>query len=104
MRYDIIGGPNRDQLFEAAKLTYERGIRFSIKFDIVEGYSSPDLDDPTAMAFLLDVTDIMIVGIAHEDGSGHSFNVEGFCNVEGEHKKYIAYYDTESMGGNIIFK
>lgn len=104
MRYDIIGGPSRDLLFEAAKYTYEKGVRFCLNFDVVKGYSSPNLDDPSTMAFLLDVADVMVVGISHESGSGHQFNVEGFCNVEGEGKKYKAYFDTETQKGSITFE
>ncbi|MBP5647874.1 hypothetical protein J6X04_01115 [Candidatus Saccharibacteria bacterium] len=101
--FNIIGGPNRDNLFDAMKYAYE--IKIPIKFDIVAGYTAP-VGNPDRHALLLDVKNIQIHTIQHEDGSGYSFNIYGYIDVKepnGYYSPYnfYIYYSARSRKGSI---
>lgn len=110
--YDIIAGPNRDALFDACKYAFSKSVKFSIGFSIAMGYTMPK-DDPRCAYIALDITDVKICSIEHEDGSGDSFNLSGFCMADLESSgkinksfkpyKFDAYYNAKKREGHIAF-
>ena len=105
--YDIVGGPNRDVLFDACKYAYNKNVKFSVEFTVAIGYTMPK-DDPRSAYVPMEIGDFKVCGIEHEDGSGESFNVHGYCrakvNLSAESRTYNfeAYYNTKNREGRII--
>lgn len=103
--FDIVDGPNREAIFDAMLYTYEAKI--PIDFNIVLGYTAPP-SDPTAAAHMLGMKNFQIHSIQHEDGSGYSFNLEGYADVRNGSGytpcKFKAYYHARSRKGHIKFK
>lgn len=62
--FDITGGPGAGELWDAAKYAYSRDHKFVVRF---VGVRSRPLH-ATALAMKM-----RIIGISHEDGSGHNF-------------------------------
>ena len=60
----------------------------------------------------MQIADIAITGIQHEDGSGESFNLEGCCKVDIDYhirndgvrryryRRFSAYYNAKSRKGS----
>ena len=92
--FDILKGPNKDILFDACKYAYNKLADITVKFTVAAGYTAPP-EDPRRAYIPMSVTDIVICGIEHEDGSGESFNLHGYCN---------ANLDPSSRSGNMIYK
>ncbi len=100
--FDIVAGPNRDTLFDACKYANDKTIRIPIEFIVVPEHYSP-----------IYISDIKIVSIEHEDGSGVSFNLRGYCKADlgslvGNAEtctsyKFKAYYNTKNRSGSITF-
>ena len=109
-RYDIIGGPSKSALFDACMYVYNKDAKIAVNFTISQGYSN-DTNDATRLYLPLPVTNIKITGIEHEDGSGESFILKGYCNVDKDYllrkentyryrySRFSAYYDTRSRKG-----
>ncbi len=103
--YDIVGGPNRDVIFDAMKYAYDN-LRIPIEFRIAKGYSASK-DDPGSVAFLLKTQNIQIHTIQHEDGTGYNFNLKGFIDIAfttGEYYtpcKFEAHYNAKTRKGTI---
>ena len=105
-RYSIVGGPNRDTLFDNCKYSCQGnsrvGVGFSIPFDI------PSDSGPQIYTYML-VKDLKIRGIEHENGSGESFNLWGFCQADlydigvFEEYRFKAYYNSRKRQGWISF-
>ena len=109
--YDIVTGPNKDTLFDACKYAYVRGAKVPIDFAVALSYAMPK-QNPLASYSPMDISDFKIVGIENEDGSGHSFNLHGYCKADIEtvigtptYKPYrfTAYYNTKHRSGKITF-
>lgn len=110
--YDIIGGPSKDLLFDACKYAYNAlPTNIGLYFSVVKGYTTP-VDNPGCAYVLMDISDIRIVGIEHEDGSGESFNLHGYCNINEKplaaglllkSYKFKAYYNAKTRKGTISF-
>lgn len=108
--FDIVGGPNKDMLFDACKYAYNKSTKVNVDFSVAAGYSMP-VDDPGCACVLLSLSDIMITGIEHEDGSGDKFNLVGYCNAYLEPfgkpnfkwYDFKAYYNAKNRKGWITF-
>lgn len=109
-RYDIIGGPSKSALFDACMYVYSKDAKIAVNFTISQGYSN-DTNDATRLYLPLPVTNIKITGIEHEDGSGESFILKGYCNVDKDYllrkentyryrySRFSAYYDAKNRKG-----
>lgn len=110
--YDIISGPNKDALFDACKYACSDSARLDIKFVVPIGYTMP-VDDPGCAYVAMAITDMKIIGIEHEDGSGESFNLHGYCKCDlnsfggkdASYELYMfkAYYNAKNRRGHIVF-
>ena len=90
---NIIGGPDKEMLFVCCQHAYGDSVSITAKFKI------------TGEAAIAQIVDAQICGIEHEDGSGHSFNLRGYCtaklgsDVVPEPYKFEAYYNTATNDG-----
>ena len=110
--YDIVNGPNKDTLFDACKYAYVKGAQIPINFDIAAGYTMPK-SDPNCAYIPLSTRDFKIASIENEDGSGESFNLEGYCTAGFKRRptgldiydtyRFSAYYNTKRRTGTIKF-
>lgn len=106
--YEIVNGPNRDTLFDACKYAYSRTVKFAIDFSIADGYTMSQ-NNPARLYIPIDMHDVIVQGIEHEDGSGESFNIYGLCKAvlhKGDGTKeyqFNTYYNTKRRTGTIRF-
>lgn len=109
--YDIISGPNKDALFDACKYAYSDSARLDIKFVVPIGYTIP-VGDPGCAYVPMAITDMKIIRIGHEDGSGESFSLHGYCKCDldsffggKDYRSYRfkAYYNAKNRRGHIVF-
>ena len=110
--YEIVAGPNKDSLFDACKYACSDSARLDIKFVVPIGYTMP-VDDPGCAYVAMAITDIKIIGIEREDGSGESFNLHGYCKCDlnsfggkdASYELYMfkAYYNAKNRRGYIVF-
>ena len=95
--YQIVDGPNRAMLFDACEYAFSDS-RLEFSFALKTN--------------LFEIRNWRIWSISHEDGSGHSFNLRGICEVD--HRlapggtlfkpvRFEAYYDTGKRTGTLIF-
>lgn len=108
--YEIIDGPSKSALFNACMYVYNKDAKIAVNFTISQGYSN-DTNDATRLYLPLPVTNINITGIEHEDGSGESFILKGYCNADSDYllrrdntyryrySRFTAYYNTKSRKG-----
>ena len=111
--YDIVDGPDENVLFEACKHACGKNVKFAEGFVVAIGYTMPK-DHPGCAYIPMAITNIRIVGIEHEDGSGKSFNLHGYCkadlnslggtNVVYKSYKFEAYYSSKNCKGYIILR
>ena len=99
--YDIVGGPNKDALFDACKYAYAKDATVTVAFDVAFGYTMPK-GHPSCAYMKMNVTDFVIAGIEHEDGSGDSFNIHGYCKCDAG-DRFRAYYNAKLREGSISF-
>ena len=110
--YKILSGPNADRLFDACRYAYDKDVEIPINFGIIIGYSRPK-DDPGCCAIGAYSCGLRIASIEHEDGSGCSFNIGGYCDTglrvgPYSEPQYIGYkvriyYNSKSRKGSITF-
>lgn len=100
--FDIIGGPNKDILFDACKYAFVKGAVIPINFDIAANYTMSK-GDPNCACLKMDATDFRIMGVDNEDGSGESFNIRGYAKKEGNQFRFRGYYNTKRRQGFITF-
>ena len=108
--YDIVAGPNKDALFDVCKYVCSKTAKLTVNFTVAIGYTMPK-NDPGCAYIAMAITDIMIYGIEHEDGSGESFNLHGYCkadlnslggnNVTYKSYRFKAYYNSKNRKGCI---
>ena len=110
-RYDIISGPSKATLFDACLYSYSKDAKIAVNFGISQGCSNHG-DDATKLHLLLPVTNIKITGIEHEDGSGESFVIKGYCHVDKDYllrkentyryrySRFLAYYNAKNRKGS----
>lgn len=108
--FSIINGPSKSVLFDSCQYAYSKDVKVHVNFAISQGCSNHG-DDATKLHLLLPVTNIKITGIEHEDGSGESFILKGYCYVDKDHllrgdhtyrykySRFSAYYDAKSRKG-----
>lgn len=110
--YSIESGPSKAELFDACKYAYSSNAKVGIDFHVAVGYTMP-VDHPGCAYIRMKIKDLVIYGIEHEDGSGESFNLRGWCRADlasfGEVAAYTpyrfeAYYNTKTRDGRIRFK
>ena len=96
-RYEIVAGPNKDVLFDACKYAYSKHAHVAVVFVVATGYTR------------MQISDIVICGIEHEDGSGESFNLHGYCKANmgspgtTNAVRFESYYSTKTRKGLITF-
>lgn len=107
--FEIIGGPNKDLLFDACKYAYDKLSNIAIDFTVISGYTTSP-DDPACAYVVMNVSDFKIAGIEHENGSGESFNIHGYCKLNQDTQgilacscRFKAYYNARSRKGTISF-
>lgn len=110
--YEIVNGPNKDTLFDACKYAYSKTTKFAIDFEVAASYTMPR-NHPGCAYVPMDMSDVTIHGIEHEDGSGESFNIHGICKVALHRSrlsndaklccKFKAYYNAKTRTGTITF-
>lgn len=110
--FSIINGPSKSVLFDSCQYAYSKDVKVHINFAIPQGYSSHS-NDAIKLYLPMQITDIVITGIQHEDGSGESFNLEGHCKVDidyhirndgvcrYQYRRFTAYYNSKSRKGTI---
>lgn len=108
--YSIINGPSKSVLFDSCLYAYSTDANVHVNFSISQSCSSHS-NDAVKLYLPMQITDIVITGIQHEDGSGESFNLEGYCKVDIDYhirndgvcryryRRFTAYYDTRSRKG-----
>ena len=106
--YDIVNGPSRDMLFDAFKYAYDKNAAVTVQFDIALGYVN---SNSGIGYYRMKSKDFKIVGIEHEDGSGFSFNLRGYCSADTRFRardvveyttyKFKAYYNAKTRKGYI---
>ena len=104
--YEISTGPSRDAIIDHFKYLHDKDSNVKIEFFVIEGLSMPE-GDPGCAAVGMDVDNWHIHTIQHEDGSGHSFNLEGWCcpKIKGKrvYADFKAYYSARTRKGTITF-
>lgn len=108
--FSIINGPSKSVLFDSCQYAYSKDVKVHINFAIPQGYSNHS-NDATKLYLPMQITDLVITGIQHEDGSGESFNLEGYCKVDidyhirndgvcrYQYRRFTAYYNSKSRKG-----
>ena len=111
-RYVIFNGPSKSVLFDSCLYAYSKNAKVHVNFAVSQGCSN-DGNNATKMHLPMQITDIVITGIQHEDGSGESFNLEGYCKVDIDYhirndgvcrykyRRFTAYYNAKSRKGTI---
>ena len=110
--YDIVSGPCKDTLFDACKYAYSKNVKIQVVFSIAIGYTAPK-HDPGCCYIPMSIADIRITSIEHEDGSGESLNLRGYCRADLTNYggtstalkpyKFEAYYNAKTRRGFISF-
>ena len=104
--YEIVNGPNKDTLFDACKYAYSKTVKFAIGFGVAAGYTMPR-NHPGCAYVPMDMSNVTICGIEHEDGSGESLIIHGFCKAalhgSSESYRFKAYYNAKNRTGTIVF-
>ena len=110
--FSIFSGPSKSVLFDSCLYAYSKDVKVHVNFGISQGCLN-DGNDATKMHLMLQITDIVITGIQHEDASGESFNLEGYCKVDidyhirndgvcrYQYRRFTAYYNSKSRKGTI---
>ena len=110
--YNIVNGPSKDALFDACKYAYHPTSNIVLDFGIAVGYTAPTAN-PKSVYIAMNIKDIHVTGIEHEDGSGESFNLWGHCQadlstyqpdgVKWSMYRFRAFYSTRHREGRITF-
>lgn len=110
--FDIVTGPNKDTLFDVCKYACSKTAKLTVDFAVAIGYTMPK-HHPGCAYVPMYISDIKVVGIEHEDGSGESFNLHGYCkadlnslggnNVTYKSYRFKAYYNSKNRKGCITF-
>ncbi len=102
--FAIENGPSADRLFDAVKYAYEEHDRIKVGFSVAKTYLEYTENSPTAY-LKLKMGDVKLIGICHESGNSHSYNLRGYCFVceDGENREvpFSAYYNTRTRKGSI---
>ena len=100
-KYNIVNGPNKDQIFEACKHTYDKvPIDLVISFGIVP---------PENAYYVAKTENTRFSKIEYEDGSGEKLNLAGYCEIQlpGDRitsREFEAFYNAKTHEGQISFR
>lgn len=109
--FDIVDGPNRELLVDSFKYAYDENVRIPLRFSIVLSERNESNDSHVYVPAKTKAW--RITSLQHEDGSGQSFNIEGYCKAYllpvypsvGEvaylSYRFKAYYSTKNRRGQI---
>ena len=105
--FKIEEGPTLNRIIDAFKYAYDKNARVELQFSVAEGYTTPT-DQPGCAYVPLKVQDFRLNTIQHEDGSGHSLNLEGYCRAGSQNEvpqpmQFKAYYNTATRTGTMQF-
>ena len=75
--FSIVSGPNADRLIDAFKNAHKKKAASPITFRVI-GKTEPHPNNPVTM---IDIIDVTISSISHEDDSGHKFILVGHCKA-----------------------
>ena len=107
--YDIMSGPSRAQLIDAFQYQYDNGVKMPIEFQIALAYTRAT-GGKRGFYPMKTKSDVLLTGIKHEDGSGHSFIIAGYISADARivkelvvYKRYRfeAYYNAQTRRGRI---
>lgn len=101
-RFDIIGGPSRDVIFDAMKHYIDKEVIIPVRFDIVSWYSAPPTTDGCTKT-LLDIQRVEIEEIKQE--KGYKLKLGGRLEAKLSEAylpyQFAAVYDTATCRGSI---
>lgn len=114
--FEIEDGPSRDLIIDVFKYTYDNS-RISVGFKFSAGHigGTKQAENKRDEYYIAKIGKFRITRLAHEDGSGYSFNMSGDCNAiifgvsDGGDKPsikpygYTAWYNAKSRKGHIRF-
>lgn len=110
--YEIVKGPSKGQIFRALEYAYDKIFGVKIVFKIALDYTGRR-NDPTVKYIPARIRNLVITGIEHEDTSGKSLHLKGYCEADlrisplgkEEYTKYRfgAIYNVDTRRGNIEF-
>lgn len=97
LSFNIEGGPSADRLIDSFKYTYSQDVKVPVTFTVtrIKNENEHTYD-------IAEITDVRIVTIAHESGSGQSFNLTGYCKLPSStslRMKFMAYYNAKTRKG-----
>lgn len=98
--HSILSGPEPGRLWDAAKYAYNKDVPELVFFEIKNPFPDVYPEETLKIRF-------RPISIQHEDGSGRSFNVEGFisskCYVKQfASRRFTAYYNAGSPRHGIL--
>ncbi len=107
---DIVAGANGDALLDACKRAHENDAELPTNFNVTISYAEPN-NSPGHAEIKVAISSIKIAKIKHENDSGESFNLQGYCkadldssaNVACELYGFEAYYNAKTRKGHITF-
>ncbi|MBR0133841.1 hypothetical protein IJM16_01075 [Candidatus Saccharibacteria bacterium] len=109
-RFEIVNGPSRDLIFDACKYAHSRDVGIKVDLTIAFGYTMPK-GTPGSGYLRMAISEILIVGVEHENGSGDDLNIAGYCraNLESIGRdlkpyKFKAHYNSKTRKGTILFE
>lgn len=114
--FEIEDGPSRDLIIDVFKYTYDNS-RILVGFKFSTGHIGgiKQAGGKRDEYYIARIGKFRITRLAHEDGSGYSFNMNGNCNAiifstnDGDSKpsvkyySFTAWYNAKSRKGHIRF-
>ena len=110
-QFTIENGPSSSALFDACKYAYDPNGAVRLDFKVAIAYTGNEREMSGYIAMQL--KDVRVVGIEHEDGTGHRFNLYGYCKADLEalvkenavfkSYQFRAFYNAKSRHGWIDF-
>ena len=104
--FKISSGPNRDTIFDACKYAYDKNVVIPLEFGVTGEYY-PLPNESTSLTLIV-MQNVHVRSVEHEDGSGHSFMLRGWCEVitpkaSWRTRHFRAYYNAKNRTGHIEF-
>jgi len=108
--YDIVAGANGDALLDICRRTCENDAKLPTNLNVTISYAESN-NSPSHAEIKVTISSIKIAKIKHENDSGESFNLQGYCkadldssaNVACELYGFEAYYNSKTRKGRIAF-
>lgn len=97
--YEIVDGPSRETLFDALKYAYDDNVVISATFTVAPQEWNLPNQEPRPI-FPAKTKSWRITHISHEDGSGYSFNIEGYCKAN--LRRHVTTY--EGRTGYLMYR